>query len=593
MLLYKEVFKEVNESVSFETIDELNQNAWEIRRSDIKLSWKFANTAEHVSTIKLFDKGLAESLRTVSYCLWRFGNYSASLEKAMSAVKLFRKLNDRKGEADTLNIIGGILFIFHGDNESRLKFNQMCLQLRIEINDTEGIAGSENHIGETFLDKGDFEEADKWFNKCLNNPNTTDVFRSWANHNLGIIHFKKKEFEKAISAFNKSLEISNLIKYDLLAIASHLEIAKSLIALNSVSNEIDFHLNIALHLSIKSGIKEKRNEIYSVSSEIEEKRGNIASAFKWFKKYNNSHNELFNEMNNRIINNIQIQHEIDAMRKEAEFEHLKHIELQKLVEQINAQNNEISKKNIEITDSIKYASRIQYASMTSLDYIKQHSPFDFFVFYQPKDIVSGDFYWALKKDDRFYFAICDSTGHGVPGAFVSLLNISYLHEAIIEKNIVEPNHIFDYVRTQLTENLSHGEQKDGMDGTLICVEYLTSKITYASSYNAPVIIRKNKIIKLPACKMPIGKGVSEEPFKCYNLDYVKEDTFYLFTDGFADQFGGSRGKKLMKKHLYNLISETAEIPIDRQSEKLKHFFDSWVGTFEQVDDITIAGFKMN
>ncbi|OFY86497.1 MAG: hypothetical protein A3F72_15035 [Bacteroidetes bacterium RIFCSPLOWO2_12_FULL_35_15] len=593
VLEMREIANEINENISIEKIDQLNQNAWDIRRSNLVTSWKFANNTEQISIIKSYDKGLAESLRTLAYCLWHFGEYPLSLEKSMFAVKLFRLLKDKKGEADALNIIGAVLFMYQGDNESRLKYNQLCLQLRIDSNDTEGIAGSENHIGETYMDMGDFVEADKWFTRCLNNPGAIGQFRALAHHNKGILFFRKKQYKEAITSFYKSLHLTDALNYDLLSVSTHLNIAKVLIESDVFLDEVDFHLNIALEMSYRKGLKEDLHKIFLAYSELEEKQGDISKAFKWFKKHNHAHNELFNEVNNRKINNIQTQFEIEVLRREAEFERIKHLELEKLIEQINIQKNEISRKNSEITDSIKYASRIQHAVLTTFNYIRKNSPVDFFIFYQPKDIVSGDFYWATRKDDKFYVAVCDSTGHGVPGAFMSLLNVSYLHEAINEKNKVEPNLILDYVRKRLIQNLSHEEQQDGMDGVLLCIDYSKKKITYAASYNAPIIIRNNKIIKLEADKMPIGNGIKTDPFKCYDLEYVKGDMIYLFTDGFADQFGGTKGKKLMNKNLYTLMAETAKMPIDQQSQKFKKIFEDWQGMLEQVDDVTIVGFKID
>lgn len=299
-----ETVAEIDADISIDKIDALNSHAWEIRRSDLKTSWKNASETERISFLKSYDKGLAESMRTLSYCSLRFGDYAISLEKSMIAVDLFRQLNNKKGEADVLNIIGAILFSYNGNNESRLKYNQRCLQLCIDINDTEGIAESENHIGETYLDIGDFDQADKWVSKCLNNPNSTVPSLAWANHNQGLISFRKKQFEEAIYSFYKSVHLSDSVKYGLLSVSTHLYIAKALIELGVTSNQVDFHLNIALDTSFKSGIKEERNKIYLAFSEMEEKRGNIDIAYKWFKKHYASYNALFKEENVRKINNI-------------------------------------------------------------------------------------------------------------------------------------------------------------------------------------------------------------------------------------------------------------------------------------------------
>src|ERR1019366_10692015 len=146
-----------------------------------------------------------------------------------------------------------------------------------------------------------------------------------------------------------------------------------------------------------------------------------------------------------------------------------------------------------------------------------------------------------EKTERFYLAICDSTGHGVPGAFMSLLNISFLNEAITEKNIKQPNEILNHARQRLIESVSQDGAQDGMDGILLCFE--NGKITYAAANNAPVIVRNNSIINLPYDKMPVGKGEVDISFTLYTIDTEKGDLLYFYTDGYADQFGGSRGKK--------------------------------------------------
>lgn len=565
-------------------IDELNRQAWDIRRSDLRGSWKLANETERLSILSSHQKGLAESLRTLGYCLWRFGDYSQSLEKSLIALDIFRAMGDKKGEADTLNSVGAV-YMYQGDNESRLECNQRCLLLRTEIGDAEGVAGSENNIGETYMEMGNLEEAEKWFARCLRNPEASIQIQSWAHHNTGIIFSRISQFEKAIASYKKSFALSESVNYEVLSVSTRLHLSKALIESGVLSGEVDEHLSKALEVSLETGIREEIHRIYLAFSELEEKRGDMEKAFDWYKKYHLAYQELFNENSNQKIKNIQVQYEIETARKEVEFERTKHIELKKLMQQIEVQKN-------EITDSIRYASRIQFASFTAPTYIRQHSPFDFFIFYKPKDIVSGDFYWATRKGEKFYIAVCDSTGHGVPGAFMSLLNISFLNEAINEKNITEPDLIFNYVRSRLIENLSQEEQKDGMDGVLLCIDLSARVITYAASYNEPVVAGADSVNTLMADKMPIGKGVRTEPFTRFVLDCKAGDMIYLFTDGFADQFGGPKGKKFKYKQLRRLMGECATLPLDQQSGKFDEAFETWRGNLEQVDDVTCIGLRI-
>ncbi|MBL7911952.1 MAG: SpoIIE family protein phosphatase [Bacteroidia bacterium] len=269
-------------------------------------------------------------------------------------------------------------------------------------------------------------------------------------------------------------------------------------------------------------------------------------------------------------------------------------------EEVMKQKDLIEEKQKEIVDSIHYARRIQTTILPGNEYLGKNLP-DFFVLFKPQSIVSGDFYWATrvvkKVDDkvvgeRFYLAVCDSTGHGVPGAFMSILNISFLNEAINEKQIEAPNEILDYVRKRLIKNLSHEGGQDGMDGTVICFDKMKNTITYASAHNAPIMVRDKSIIELKADKMPIGKGIKTEPFTLHEIDHKKGDTIYFYTDGFADQFGGPKGKKFKYKTLNALLLENSELPLNEQAEMLLNAFTDWKGQLEQIDDVCVFAVRL-
>jgi serine phosphatase RsbU (regulator of sigma subunit) len=271
------------------------------------------------------------------------------------------------------------------------------------------------------------------------------------------------------------------------------------------------------------------------------------------------------------------------------------IQLQKT--ELQKQKELVEEHQKETLDSIHYAKRIQTALIANSDFISQHIPNNF-IYFNPKDIVSGDFYWATKHNDKFYLAVCDSTGHGVPGAFMSLLNMGFLSEAIKEKNIEKPNEIFNYVRARLISTISDGGQKDGMDGILICVDTSLSVraesriITYAAANNEPILIRDNEIIELPKDKMPVGKGEKTEMFSLQSVELQSGDALYLYTDGFADQFGGPKGKKFKYKQLNELLLSIKDSSLPDQKDKLESAFTNWQGNQEQVDDVLIIGIKI-
>jgi serine phosphatase RsbU (regulator of sigma subunit) len=259
-------------------------------------------------------------------------------------------------------------------------------------------------------------------------------------------------------------------------------------------------------------------------------------------------------------------------------------------EEIEDQKSLIEQKQTEILDSIHYAKRIQESLLAQQELLKEALP-ESFIFFQPKDIVSGDFYWATKRNDKFYLAICDSTGHGVPGAFMSALNITFLSEAINQLGIAEPGKIFDHVRKRLVESISHDGARDGMDGVLFCFDELSKKLAYAAAYNNPVVVRNGELIKFPADKMPVGKSDLMTEFQTYTIDLEPGDEVFAYTDGYADQFGGEKGKKLKLANLHEYLLRISTEKTTKQHELLNNHFRSWKGNLDQVDDVCLFGVK--
>lgn len=286
--------------------------------------------------------------------------------------------------------------------------------------------------------------------------------------------------------------------------------------------------------------------------------------------------------------------------------------------EVEMQKSLVDEKNKEILDSIHYAKKIQYTLLANKADMQKHMS-RHFVLFQPKDVVSGDFYWTtsvadgeLKKgmsadgksivdnNQHFYLAVCDSTGHGVPGAFMSLLNISFLNEAFNEKHLREPAHVFDHVRSKLIENISQGGSKDGMDGILVQFPVWYERVQpgqklpvrYAAANNRPIIVRNNQVIELPYDKMPVGLGEINHPFTLYTTELESGDMLYLFTDGYADQFGGDKGKKFKYVNLQKLLLEISVRPVEEQARLLQEHFEKWRGGLEQVDDVMVIGIRV-
>ncbi len=276
------------------------------------------------------------------------------------------------------------------------------------------------------------------------------------------------------------------------------------------------------------------------------------------------------------------------------------IKVEEATIEIKEQKHLIEEKHKEITDSINYAERIQRALLASKKLLDENLK-DYFVLFKPKGVVSGDFYWAAKTvgangAKNFILVTADSTGHGVPGAIMSILNIACLKEALLQ-GITRPDEFLNETRRLVIENLKNDGSaeggKDGMDGSLLSFDF-TNNILYCASANNPVwVIRGKELVEIKADRLPIGKHDNDKkPFTLQTLNLQKGDVVYVLTDGFPDQFGGVDGKKFKYKQLQELLLSISEEPMEKQKQKLNDVFDSWKGNLEQVDDVCLIGVRV-
>jgi serine phosphatase RsbU (regulator of sigma subunit) len=254
---------------------------------------------------------------------------------------------------------------------------------------------------------------------------------------------------------------------------------------------------------------------------------------------------------------------------------------------------QLHEKNQEITDSIAYAKRIQNAVLPSFSLVQEHFK-DSFIMYKPRDIVSGDFYWFEKKGDVLLIAAADCTGHGVPGAMLSVVCSNALYRSVNEFGLTVPGSILDKARELVLENLAKSGEgiNDGMDISLCAVDANTGKVTWSGANNNLWYLRDNILCEVKAHKQPIGFTNAPSPFPTHEIPISKGDIFYLVTDGFADQFGGDKGKKFKRRQLEALLHATGSMPLATQQRTLEHVFTNWKGELEQVDDVTIVGIRI-
>ncbi len=262
---------------------------------------------------------------------------------------------------------------------------------------------------------------------------------------------------------------------------------------------------------------------------------------------------------------------------------------------IKKQHDLVQKQNKKIEDSILYAKRIQSAVLPPNRFI-QHLLSEHFIFYKPRDIVSGDFYWIKQFDDKIFIAAADCTGHGVPGALMSMLGITFLNEIVTKNPNIHANEILNELRIHIISSLrqtgSAGESRDGLDIALCILNHEKKELEYAGANNPLYLIRDNKLIETKADRMPIGiHRRAKESFENHVIPLQKDDVIYIFSDGFIDQFGGEDGRKFLANNFKNLLIEHSSKSMFDQRMIVEKAFEDWKGDRKQLDDILVIGFR--
>lgn len=263
--------------------------------------------------------------------------------------------------------------------------------------------------------------------------------------------------------------------------------------------------------------------------------------------------------------------------------------------ELRDRNDELAQKNKDITDSIRYAKRIQTAILPEEEVFKSYLP-QSFVYFRPKDIVSGDFYWIDKVNDKVIVSAIDCTGHGVPGAFMSLVGYNGLNKIISEKKVTDAGEILAKLDKNVAKSLKQSDKegvKDGMDMSLCVIDHIHKTLTYSGANNSLYLIKDDELIEIKATKQAIGSfGNQTIGYESHTIQYADGDQFYLFSDGFADQFGGEQGKKFKSKAFKDLLMSVKDDTMDVQKEKIGLAIMKWKGELEQVDDIVVLGFRL-
>ncbi|MES2762011.1 MAG: tetratricopeptide repeat protein [Bacteroidota bacterium] len=513
-------------------------------------------------------------------------NYDKAIDYYKKALPIAQSCGDKKLTAQLFGNMG-VVYFARGKYDEQQVANEKALQLFREVKDADNESWILSNMADYYAVQQEFEKAIEYQKKAI------VIYDS-----LGNLSYKSSSLE-SIGAYY--IDMARQKKYE--------SIQRSCL-LNGVE-----YLNQAKVILKELEDYDYLKNVYNSLSSAEVMLGNYEDALAHYQMYVSLKDSIFSIEAQESVAKLETKRELEVRDKEIVIQQLKkrteriymfvgvffllvvigfiaiaYRNQKKSKELVSYQKHLVEEKQQEIVDSINYARRIQYALLAHTDFLKQYLP-DHFVLFKPKDIVSGDFYWATSTDDHFYLAVCDSTGHGVPGAFMSLLSISFLNEAINEKKITKPDEVFNFVRSRLIDQVSKEGQKDGFDGILVCLDKKNKKLTYAAANNAPLLVRDNIVHKLESDRMPVGVGENKSDFRLFTVDLEANDKFYLYTDGFSDQFGGPDGKKFMSKNLNRLILEINQQPMQQQAGLLFTALNSWKKSLEQVDDVCVAGFK--
>jgi len=606
-------------------IDELNKLSFEIRNSNHKHSAELAEEALSLSQEISYTKGFANALANLGFfylqkgqndkafeklleCLTiyeklgddigiglafynlgilhlRIGNFNDSVECLQKSISIRMKLGDKGGMAACYFQMAYIHNHFD-DIEAALQDGEKSFALRKEINDPLGMSAALMVIGDAYFKKKDYNKTKEILQQSLK-------LRADANDRLGFhavmqrlveVHIELGEYEGAREDAMKGLKTAQGEEIPLGVIRFLQSLGKLELRLGNKEEAKNWYLN-ALEKATNSSYKSIQYELYEVLAEISSELNDMAGAFEYFKKFHQVKEEVISLQSNTRLKSVQFINQVETAKREAEFEKNKNAELKRAYDLIE-------EKNKDITASIRYAKRLQDAILPPLSIIKEHLP-ESFVLYKPKDIVAGDFYWLEKTGDSILIAAADCTGHGVPGALVSVVCSNALNRTVKEFKITEPGKILDKVRELVVETFAKSEDsvQDGMDISLASLTPTKGgiELQWAGAYNSLWYVQDGKMHEVAAAKQPIGKVDGPLPFNTHSLNLKKGDTLYLFTDGYADQFGGPKGKKFKYKQLQELILANASKPMEEQQKLLEHTLESWKGKLEQVDDILIIG----
>jgi tetratricopeptide (TPR) repeat protein len=596
-------------------------------------------------------KAIANSIRNIGIVFEEQGNFPKALENFLNSLSMNEKLGYKKGIAGNLISIG-IVYKEREDYKKALDYYFKALKIVEEMGNMGWKGISLVNIGNVYEDQHQYGKALEYYFKALvlneRLGNKSGISTNLGN--IGIIYKEQGEYTKALEYYFKALKISE-DNGNREEIGRHTGNIGALYIQQKKYKEAEEFLNKALKISTEIGDLNVSKEWYMDLSDLYARKQLWQKSLDNYKKYIVARDSIYNGEN--TVKTLRVQMNFDYEKRatadsvrNAENQKVKDAEILAQKSQLNQEKTQryslyggmllvlifsgflfnrfkvirqqktfieqqkhlVEKKNKEVFDSINYARRIQEALLKEEEHITEYLP-PHFVLFKPKDIVSGDFYWSQEKkslaneskgDIFWYLCVADCTGHGVPGAFMSMLCTAYLNEINASENILSPAEILDKLREKIVKELKQsgetGENKDGMDVSMMRLNLRTMEMQWAGANNplwiSKLVEEKLKLVEVKADKQPIGYTINPKPFTNHHISITKGDTIYLFSDGYADQFGGPKGKKFKQKQLQEKLLSIYHEALSVQKEILNTTFEEWRGGLDQLDDVAMIGVRM-
>jgi len=573
------------------------------------------------------------------------GNYEKAIQCLMEALKIDEELNDKHGIAANIGIIG-LVYMNQNNNAKAIEYLLKSLKMHQDLGNLAESASAFGNLGLAYMGIEEYEKSIDYYHKSLKICEALGSKRRIAGNlnNVGNVYAAQGNNLKALEYWLRSLKISKELGDKEGVAVNYGNLGIIYTKLGNYQKAEDY---IKKSLSISKAIKAKEHiqNSYQSLAELFAKQGNYRKAYKYNLLSADMQDSLFSDISAIQITELQEKYEAEKRDKEIELLNkdklLQIVEIDKKAAEVKKQTTQkyafilgfvlvlalalvvykgyrqkrqdnlllatqkqiIETKNKDITDSIRYAERIQNAILPTAKQIKELLP-DSFVLFRPKDIVSGDFYWLthVKTNGSLnsLVAAADCTGHGVPGAFMSMICSSLLNEAVNEKGITKPSDILKEVRkgviAALKQTGAQGENKDGMDVALCNIDIENRRLEYAGAYNSIYIVGANgdsQLREFRGDKQPVGFFSEDlEPFTNHEISMNKGETIYISSDGYIDQFGGPKGKKFKSKPFKDLLVSIQDKSMAAQKEMLEKSLDEWKGSIEQVDDILVIGIRV-